>query len=323
MKKTLLSLTLCVSLANAQTTITKAFHDPATGEVNNYVSLNGTPDHSATGANVVFNNASLTQGAASPGTYSTPTAAEISSYPGSTLKYVNSGTTVFYKQTATKLEITALITPEATINLNVDNGTFLNYPTSLGSLYTDPAAGVFSYSGISGNVAGTININADASGTLIIGSKTYTNVLRVKSVQNFNMSLGFLPLGSVVNTAYAYYDSTHKAPLFTTTNAAITIGNGAPQNSNVAQALNEVYLAIQDAQLKNKLEFYPNPATDVVHFKNAENANVMIYNAEGKILKQVKKSNEAVQVSDLPSGVYFITAEKDGAVSETKKLIKK
>ncbi|WP_262149170.1 T9SS type A sorting domain-containing protein [Chryseobacterium foetidum] len=323
MKKTLLSLTLCVSLANAQTTITKAFHDPATGDVNNYVSLNGTPDHSATGNNVVFSNGSLTQGAASPGVYSTPTSAEISSYPGSTLKYVNSGTTVFYKQTATKLEITALITPEATINLNTDNGTFLNYPTAYNNEYSDTAAGVFNYSGISGSVAGTINIKADAAGTLIVGPKTYNNVVRVKSIQNFNMSLGFLPLGSVVNTAYAYYDSTHKAPLFTTTNAAITIGNGAPQNSNVAQALNEVYLAIKDAQLKNKLEFYPNPAIDVVHFKNADNANIVIYNAEGKILKQINKNKEAVQVSDLPSGVYFITTEKDGVLSETKKLIKK
>ena len=323
MRKTLLSLTLCVSLANAQTTITKAVHDPVSGDVNNYVDLSGTPDHSATGANTVFNNSALTAGAASPGVYSTPTSAEVTSYPGSTLKYVNSGTTVFYKQTAAKLEITALITPDATIRLNVDNGTFLSYPTSYGTIETDIASGTFTYSGITGNVNGNITINADASGTLIIGPKTYMNVVRVKSVQNFIMSFFGSTLGSVVNTAYAYYDGAHKAPLFTTTNAAITIGTGAPQNSNVAQALNEVYLAVKDAQMKGKLEFYPNPATDMVHFKNAENSNVMIYNAEGKVLKQSKKTTESIQVSDLPAGIYFITAEKDGTLSETKKLIKK
>lgn len=323
MKKTLLSLILCVSLFNAQTTISKAVHDPLNGDVFNFVNLNGTPDNSATGANVVFNNASLTQGAATSGIYSTPSAAEISSYPGSTLKYVNSGTTVFYKQTAAKLEITALITPEATINLSTNNGTFISYPTAYSNIENDTAAGTFDYSGISGNVSGTININADAYGTLIIGPKTYTNVLRVKSIQNFTLSLGPFPAGTVVNTAYAYYDSSHKAPLFTTTNAAITIGNGTPSNSNVAQALNEVYLAVQDVAVKNKLDFYPNPATDFVHVKNADNANVMIYNAEGKILKQVNRNNESIQISDLPSGVYFITAEKEGNFTETKKLIKK
>lgn len=323
MRKTLLSLTLCVSLANAQTTITKAFHDPISGDISNFVSLSGTPDHSATGANTVFNNSTLTQGGASPGTYTTPTAAEISSYPGSTLKYVNSGTTVFYKQTATKLEITALVTTDATINLSSNNGTFISYPTSFGLTESDTASGTFSAQGFNGNVSGTINIAADASGTLLIGTKTYNNVLRVKSVQNFAMTVFGFPAGTIVNTSYAYYDSMHKAPLFSTTNAVITIGTGAPQNSDVAQALNEVYLATIDVKLKDKLEFYPNPATDVVYFRNAENANIMIYNAEGKVLKQINKNKDAVQVSDLPSGVYFITAEKDGILSETKKLIKK
>ncbi|MEG2509849.1 MAG: T9SS type A sorting domain-containing protein, partial [Chryseobacterium sp.] len=71
------------------------------------------------------------------------------------------------------------------------------------------------------------------------------------------------------------------------------------------------------------LEFYPNPASEEVYFKNAENANVMIYNAEGKMLKQIKNNQNAVDVSDLPEGVYFITAEKQGNFTKTKKLIKK
>ena len=100
MKKTLLSLTLCVSLFNAQTTITKAFHDPSVGDVANNINLAGTPDNSATGINTIFNNSSLTQGSGVSGTYSTPSSAEISSYPGSTLKYVNGSTNVFYIQTA-------------------------------------------------------------------------------------------------------------------------------------------------------------------------------------------------------------------------------
>lgn len=330
MKKTLLSLTLCVSLANAQTTITKAFHDPSVGNVANFVNLNGTPDNSATGANTTFNNASLTSAGVSPGIYSAPSAGEIASYPGSTLKYVNGSNTIFYKQTASKLEITALVTPDATLNLSANNGTFISYPAALSYAETDQAQGTFTSTSLSGLCKGTINISADASGTLIVGPSTYTNVLRMKSTQTFNLYLpndtSFLfSLGTIVNTAYYYYDSAHKFPLLATTQVVINVPAAGINNqtTNGAQGLNEIYLAVKDAKLKNKLEFYPNPAADIVHFKNADNSNIKIYNSEGKVLKQIKDGKEDVQVSDLPSGVYFITAEKEGALSETKKLIKK
>ena len=323
MRKTLLSLTLCVSLFNAQTTITKAFHDPVAGDVANNVNLVGTPDNSATGASTVFNNAALTQGVGVSGTYSVPSSSEISSYPGSTLKYVNGSTTVFYKQTAAKLEITGLVTPDATLNFSGNNGTFISYPATFGYSETDIASGTFSTTQGSGNFSGNINLSADAWGTLLIGSKTYTNVTRIKSVQNFNLTVFGFSAGTVVNTSYTYYDSLHKFPLFNTTNAVITPSGGAAQTTNGAQALNEVYLAVKDLSSNTNLEFYPNPASDEVYFKNAENANVMIYNAEGKMLKQIKNNQNAVDVSDLPEGVYFITAEKQGNFTKTKKLIKK
>lgn len=329
MQKYLLSLTLCVSLCNAQTTVTKAFHDPSVGNVANYVSLNGTPDNSATGANTTFYNSSLTLGVGSPGTYSAPTVGEITSYPGSTLKYVNGSNTVFYKQTANKLEITALVTSDATLNLSVNNGTFISYPAALNYAETDQAQGTFTSASLSGLCKGTINISADASGTLIVGPSTYTNVLRIKTIQSFSLHLPsdtFLvfPIGTIVNTSYSYYDSTHKFPLLSTTQVILNapVAGINNQTTEGAQGLNEIYLAVKDAQLKSKFEFYPNPATDVVHFRNADDANVMIYSAEGKVLKQSRKADE-IQVSDLPSGVYFITADKNGNLSETKKLIKK
>ncbi|KQT16459.1 hypothetical protein ASG31_13170 [Chryseobacterium sp. Leaf404] len=330
MKKTLLSLTFCFSLFNAQTTVTKAFNDPVVGDVANYVILAGTPDNSATGANTTFNNASLTQGGGSPGIYSAPTSAEIASYPGSTLKYVNGSNTIFYKQTASKLEITALVTADATLNLSANNGTFITYPAAFSYSETDQAQGTFTSATLSGLCKGSISNSGDATGTLIVGPKTYTNVLRIKSVQNFNLhlptdTLFLFPIGTIVNTSYNYYDSTHKFALLSTSQVVVNVAAAGINNQTTdgAQGLNEIFLAVQNSKLKNNFEFYPNPVTDVVHFRNAENANVVIYNLDGKVLKQFNKTQDAVQVADLPSGVYFITAEKDGAVSETKKLIKK
>lgn len=329
MKKTLLSLMFGASFCMAQTTITKAFNDPIVGDVVNNVSINGTVDNSATGNNVTFQNSTLTQGTAISGTYSTPTSTEITSYPGSTIKYVNGTSSAFYKQTASKLEITALVTTDATLNFNANNATYITYPAAYGYTETDQLQGTFTSTQASGLCKGTTTNTADATGTLLIANKTYTNVLRIKSVQNINLyqssdTLFLLPIGTVTNTSYTYYDNVHKFPILNSTSGNISVPLlSLNQTTTEAQALNEVYLSAKDIVVKDNFEFYPNPATDVVYFKNAENAQLTIYNAEGKVFKQVRTINETIQISDLPTGIYFITSEKNGVFTKTKKLIKK
>lgn len=327
MKKTLLMVVTACGLCTAQTTITKAFNDPVTGDVVNNVNVNGTVNNSATGSNATFSNGSLTAGSASPSTYSAPTASEISNYPGTTIKMVNGTTTVYYKASASKLEITALVTPDATLNFSANNGTYISYPAAYGYAETDNAQGTFSASGASGNFSGTINISADASGTLIIGNKTYTNVLRIKSVQNFNLTSSGFPLGTVSNTSYMYYDATHKFPLLSSTTGNVNISLlNINQTTTTAQALNETFLAVQDNNILkgNGLRLYPNPAHDVVQVKGNTKmySSARIYSPDGKILKTSAVNSGKIDVSELPSSTYFIEfSGKDS--KETHKLIKK
>lgn len=324
MKKTLLFLVAATGFLSAQTTVTKTFNDPVIGETVNNSSVNGTVDNSATGSNTTFSNPSVTQGGASLTTYAAPTSAELTSYPGTTIKMVTGNNTVYYKATTSKLEITGLVTSDVTLNFSANNGTFITYPAAYGYAETDNAQGTFSASGISGNFTGTINISADASGTLIIGSKTYNNVLRIKSVQNFIMTLFGFQVGSIVNTTYAYYDSTHKAPLLSTTNAVITV-QGNPQTTNAAQALNEVFLATSDLVKKQKLQIYPNPASDFIEFKGetANYSKANIYSLDGKLIKTSDLKSGKVQVSELPPASYFIEISGKNTTSESKKFIKK
>ena len=100
---------------------------------------------------------------------------------------VDGATTVYYKASATKLEITGMVNPQATLNFSVDNGTHINYPTTYGPAQNDTAKGTFSSSSVSGLFSGTMTAIADAYGTLIIGNQTYSNVLRVKFTQNLNL----------------------------------------------------------------------------------------------------------------------------------------
>ncbi|QQV02110.1 MULTISPECIES: T9SS type A sorting domain-containing protein [Chryseobacterium] len=321
MKKHLLFM-LSAGMFSAQTTITKAFHDPVIGDVVNNVNVNGTVNNSATGNNATFNNTGLTAGTVSVSNYVAPTASEISTFPGTTIKMTGNGSTAYYKATASKLEITGLVTPDATLNFITNNGTYISYPAAFGYSENDTAAGTFTSSSGSGNFTGTIVITADAAGTLLIGSKTYSNVLRIKSVQNLNLTIFGFPVGSVSNTSYAYYDNLHKFPLLNTTTAVVTF-QGNPQTTNVAQALSETFLSVSDVNLKEMMSIYPNPAKNFIRMKGdvPEGSVINIYSLEGKIVKTIRYKSGDIDISDLPLSSYFIEVS-DSKKTEKTKFIK-
>lgn len=332
MKKSVLFLLGASAMLSAQITLTKTANDPVSGDVINYNQLNGSVDNSAVGANVTFSNAAVTMGASSQTTYSVPTSAEITTFPGSTIKMVDGATTIYYKATATKLEITGIVNPQATLNFNVDNGTYNNYPTTYGPAQNDTAKGTFSSSVANGLFSGTLATQADAYGTLIIGNKTYNNVLRVKYTQNFNLYSSFdviysNPIGTVTNTAYAYYDASHRYALLSTSSGNISVPLlGINQSTSSAQALSETFLAVNNAVKKENLVVYPNPAKDFIGFKgNTDNySKANIYSLDGKLVKTAEVKSGNIQISDLPPASYFIEmSEKNTAEKKNAKFIKK
>lgn len=332
MKKSIFLLLGTSVMFSAQITLTKASHDPNLNDVVNNNLIIGTADNSALGANVTFSNGGLTLGAAVTANYSTPSSSEMSTFPGSTIKMVDGTNTIFYKASPTKLEITGLINPQVTLNLSLDNGTYINYPTTFGPAQTDIAKGTFISAITNGMTLGTMSTQADAYGTLLLNGQTYNNVLRVKFVQAFNLyapiDITFSnPLGSVTNTVYSYYDATHRYPLLSATNANITvIALGINQTTSSAVALNTGILAVENTIKNEKLRIYPNPARDFIGFKgdmeNYSKAN--IYSLDGKLIKTADINSGDIQISDLPPASYFI--EISGKNSNNKintKFIKK
>ncbi|GAP72021.1 Ig-like domain-containing protein [Candidatus Symbiothrix dinenymphae] len=53
-----------------------------------------------------------------------------------------------------------------------------------------------------------------------------------------------------------------------------------------------------------KLQLYPNPTTDVVHIKNANGAEVKVYNLSGECLQSTTESR--IDLSAYPSGIYLL-----------------
>lgn len=71
------------------------------------------------------------------------------------------------------------------------------------------------------------------------------------------------------------------------------------------------------------VKIYPNPATDILHITNAQDATSLeLYNIAGKLVKQYDAmSKETISVSDLQSGMYIIIVHQEGG-QQTLKFIK-
>lgn len=326
-----LSSVLFCSIVFAQTTITKAANDYISGNTINELNMVGTPDNSSTGSSVTFNNSALTAGSAITATVSTPTAAEITSYPGTTVKFSDgNGNDIFYKSTATDLQITGATVSGAVLNFTTNNAIFLKWPTVYAQSYTDPASGSATYTGTTLYFNGNITTIADATGTLQVGNQTFANVIRTKTTQNYTLYFDptfFASAGTLVSTIYTYYDNAHRYPLFTTTTAVLNvpIASIINQTSEQAVAQSLVFLGNQEVAAQKSLFMYPNPATDVVKFDGLEKDQqwVKVFSADGRLVAKKKLNNNEINISELNSGNYFISVSGDKSETKAMKLIKK
>jgi hypothetical protein len=76
----------------------------------------------------------------------------------------------------------------------------------------------------------------------------------------------------------------------------------------------------------NTLEFkvYPNPFVDYVTVSNAsELSKVVVSNIAGQVVKEVVNPENKIQLSELGSGVYFISLYEGTVVSKTVKIVKR
>lgn len=73
---------------------------------------------------------------------------------------------------------------------------------------------------------------------------------------------------------------------------------------------------------ENGTEFYPNPATETVHFKNIRYSDkISVFNIHGKPQNAKRIGTSTMDISNLPSGIYF--AEIAGSQYQRVKFIKR
>jgi hypothetical protein len=82
-----------------------------------------------------------------------------------------------------------------------------------------------------------------------------------------------------------------------------------------------VTTGVSNIQKNEKLEIYPNPANTILFIKTEDNSlsQYQIFNSIGQVMKKGKLTENSVDVSGLPKGIYFIQLNvKNGQMFNSK-----
>ena len=163
----------------------------------------------------------------------------------------------------------------------------------------------------------------NSSGTVLYYGGPYTDTTTAPAVKSFTF-----PLAN--NNCYSfrihdsYGDGIAPGYYKLTTNSGVVMVNQTAFNGSYdAYAFSlGTLLATEDAK-KINLQIFPNPASDILNItKVSSSANYNIYNASGQLVSKGNISNNKVNVSKLPKGIYFIEVQEKGQSSKVK-IIKK
>lgn len=257
-----------------------------------------------------------------------------STYPTSNI--VMSGTSVtsnannYLNASSTSLaQVGAYIASDTNLVMS-DPADQLHYPFTYLSSFSDNFSGILTVSGLAAHHNGTVNVNCDGYGTLILPSRTDTGVLRVHSTQTFTDStniLGTPLLTSYSISSYDWYKPGYHAPLLTI-QTMTELGSPSPTTYKfVAYAAANLSAVADLPGIATSLTVYPNPATNElkVSCDATEVPTITLYDALGKAVASatgVKNGSTymtSIPVAQLPRGMYMLQISS-GAERVTRKI---
>lgn len=329
-------LLLTSFFAIAQPTITNSMN-PVVGDIYQDIIIVDTTGISVggIGANQTwdFTNATTT-GVGIGGTMvqpsSTPYAA---TFPGANVSGMTaSGAYSYVKTSSTRMEDVGSVNGAQTM-IFTDFRASIQYPISYNTTYTDTEAATITMTGnpTPTSRTGNLTVTADAWGTLMIPGASYSNVLRLKCVENLT-DVASITTTSVVTT-YLWVSPNYKQSLFTYFDQATNfLGN--IQHSRVAYYADApLAMGVSNGLAAKEVSLFPNPAKDKVTLgfelnKSYKNVNISLLTLEGKeVMKEAiseigqNKFETELLLEGLSKGMYIVRISADELDPICQKLI--
>ncbi|WP_182492911.1 T9SS type A sorting domain-containing protein, partial [Flavobacterium gossypii] len=202
-------------------------------------------------------------------------------------------------------------------------------PICSGGSFTLPAT---SNNGITGTWSPGMNTAATTTYTFTPNTgqcaSTATMTVTVTSINTATSVQGSTITAAATGAAYQWINCANNQPINGATNASYTASgngsyavivtqNGCSATSNCVQITN---LDV-DTFEQNRLKIYPNPATHQLFIQLNEATEIVIVDMTGKTIQQesLKAGNNAVDVSSLASGMYFIKSVSGANAKFVKK----
>ncbi|KAA2215637.1 fibronectin type III domain-containing protein [Chryseobacterium sediminis] len=100
-------------------------------------------------------------------------------------------------------------------------------------------------------------------------------------------------------------------------------GNAQYYWDNISWAPTQT-MNVHDNAVRSEPSIYPNPFTDLITITNSKNIqSVMIYDASGKFITDIRNFDHTMSLKELASGVYLVKMVMKDGTSKTIKAIKK
>lgn len=297
--------------------------DQFTHNLTNYVSPGSA------GANQTWNLSAMTATATNSASFVTVASTPLPSFPNANMSFKSGTTYKYYKTTTTALQNCNGVASGSITIQYTDLEDQLHFPFNYNNSYSDTWQG--SYAILSTNFIrkGTTTVTADGYGTLTTPAGTFTNVMRVHLYTAYKDSI--ISNGFVFNRTdeeyrwYAPNSHYHVASVYTSTNSS------NPNTTGGSYMDNFVNVGINEYQNQfSNVNLFPTPASDVLNISFPEsisnNVEVSVSNVQGQELKKQiyntqLSSNQTMNVSDLPAGVYFLQLKADGVASCNKRFV--
>jgi hypothetical protein len=223
------------------------------------------------------------------------------SFPSATHAYTFSNTYSYFNASSTKMEVLGytIVSPGSGNDYTPNPRTVLKFPFNFGNSLTDDWQKA-------GGSTNSVTITYDAYGTLIMPTKTYQNVVRVKEDYG---SGGVDYQWYILNPLMSVLVFDHNTSTFYYVGATATAIN-APAAS--------LY----------KAELYPTPASDKLTLTlNAaplqNELTLSIMNMSGQIIRELVINSQVTDISidDMPSGIYVYQLKDEQNTVKTGKII--